>query len=142
MPSTNRPGYASARARLPFAMATESRAQMLAIPVATTSDRLKDNSSAECANASLLPRPSGIQSARYPSCSTWATNSRALGACCRSKANVHTPTRPMEATVGFSVAAIDDLLWIGLRERCWLHEPVLGRHDEVGGVGAEGGSFR
>jgi hypothetical protein len=50
-------------ARAPFAMATGSRAQMLAIPVATMIRRPPASRSDAWVKASLLPRPSGIHSA-------------------------------------------------------------------------------
>ena len=63
MPSTKRPGYASESIRHPLAIATGSRAQMLAMPLATTSRSELARSHPAWLNTSRLSTLSGIQSA-------------------------------------------------------------------------------
>jgi len=63
IPSRKRPGYASASAFEPADIAIASRAQMLAIPVATTASEPAASSSPAWANTSLLPRLSGTHTA-------------------------------------------------------------------------------
>ena len=97
MPSMKRPGNASARVRAPAAIAKGSRAQMLAIPVATTSREVAPSRTAACESASRLAAPSAIHSDPKPRSSTaWATlMASAIGN--RSRPKLHAPTLPRRA---------------------------------------------
>jgi len=90
-------------------MVIASRAQMLAIPVATISRRVPASSRPACVKASR-PRASGIHSARYPSDSISLAASCARAAGCSSREKVQIPTRPMSMTTVSHVPAPDAMV--------------------------------
>jgi hypothetical protein len=93
MPSRKRSGNASVSVRWPLAVAMASRAWMLATPVATTMRRVAASSSVAFTKALRL-NASGTHRAPYPSSSSSAATSWERAAGSRSRANVHSPTRP------------------------------------------------
>src|SRR5438132_295190 len=125
-PSTNRSGYASHRARVPFAMAKASRAQTLAMPVATTIRSVADNRIPARLKASLLPTLSGNQSAPKPSSSTVRATVRSPAAGCSSSAKLQTPTRPIAAATARPLSCPD-----------WLIESAAYRRSEQAELAAD-----
>ena len=116
MPRMNRPGNASPSASCPADMASASRAQMFAMPVATTSESVAPRSRWAAVSTSL-PTASPVHSAPYPA--SWT--SRAASRTSEGRREVElagpTPTRPIRVAKSATGLSVADGSTVGTRRR-------------------------
>jgi hypothetical protein len=93
-PRRKRLPQASTSVAAPFAAATASRPQMLAMPVATWIRSVQDSTVEAWVNASLVVGPSPNQYVEYPNCSTACTRRRSSSAGALEADISQTPTLP------------------------------------------------
>src|SRR2546423_5308217 len=139
MPRRKRSGYASISVLAPLAIATGSRAQVFAIPVATMSVFVAASRRPAWAKISLLPSDSWIQSTGKPRVSSSRANLPASAAVIRSGSADHTPTRPRR--VATSRAVIIGCAHSPIHQAVPLRDHQLERR-VGGGVAREGATHR